>query len=126
MRDFETLNKLSRGNFTYAKFVKLKDLAKNTIGESNDIFEIELSSILNLYKNIDDNIIELDKQISTIIKELNPDVNPKQETSIKKNLKKIKGERSEFIQTLDFYYVIIIIFAIKLAFIAYLPRLKPN
>ena len=72
MRDFETLNKLSRGNFTYAKFVKLKDLAKNTIGESNDIFEIELSSILNLYKNIDDHIIELDKQISTIIKDLNP------------------------------------------------------
>ena len=72
MRDFETLNKLSRCNFTYAKFVKLKDLAKNTIGESNDIFEIELSSILNLYKNIDDHIIELDKQISTIIKDLNP------------------------------------------------------
>ena len=72
MRDFETLNKLSRGNFTYAKFVKLKDLAKNTIGESNDIFEIELSSILNLYKNIDEHIIELDKQISTIIKDLNP------------------------------------------------------
>ena len=72
MRDFDTLNKLSRGSFTYAKFVKLKDLAKNTIGESNDIFEIELSSILNLYKNIDDHINELDKQISTIIKDLNP------------------------------------------------------
>ena len=38
----------------------------------NDIFELELSSILNLYKNIDEQIIELDKQISTIIKELNP------------------------------------------------------
>ena len=72
MRDFDTLHKLSRGSFTYAKFVKLKDLAKNTIGESNDIFEIELSSVLNLYKNIDDHIIELDKQISTIIKDLNP------------------------------------------------------
>ena len=72
MRDFDTLNKLSRGSFTYAKFVKLKDLAKNTIGESNAIFEIELSSILNLYKNIDDHINELDKQISTIIKDLNP------------------------------------------------------
>ena len=72
MRDFETPNKISRGSFTYAKFVKLKDLAKNTIGESNDIFELELVSILNLYKNIDNNIIELDKQISTIIKELSP------------------------------------------------------
>lgn len=72
MRDFDTLHKLSRDSFTYAKFVKLKDLAKNTIGESNDIFEIELSSILNLYQNIDDHINELDKQISTIIKDLNP------------------------------------------------------
>ena len=72
MRDFDSLNKISRGKFTYAKFIKLKDLAKNTIGESNDIFELELTSILNLYKNIDEQIIELDKQISTIIKDLNP------------------------------------------------------
>ena len=80
MRDFDTLNKLSRGSFTYAKFVKLKDLAKNTIGESNDIFEIELSSILDLYKNTQNSLKdlklvpldELDKQISTIIKDLNP------------------------------------------------------
>lgn len=61
MRDFDTLNKLSRGSFTYAKFVKHKDFAKNTIGESNDIFEIELSSILDFYKNINDHISELDK-----------------------------------------------------------------
>ena len=70
--DFDSWTKISRGKFTYAKFVKLKDLAKNTIGESNDIFELELTSILNLYKNIDEQIIELDKQISTIIKDLNP------------------------------------------------------
>lgn len=72
MRDFDSLKSISRGKFTYAKFVQLKDLAKNTIGESNDIFELELTSILNLYKNIDNEIIELDKQISTIIKNLNP------------------------------------------------------
>lgn len=72
MRDFDTPNKLSRGKFTYAKFIKLKDLAKNTIGESNDIFELELSSILNLYRNIDEQITIIDKQISTIIKDLNP------------------------------------------------------
>ena len=72
MRDFDSLSKTSRGKFTYAKFIKLKELAKNTIGESNDIFELELTSILNLFKNIDEQIIELDKQISTIIKDLNP------------------------------------------------------
>lgn len=72
MRDFDTPNKLSRGSFTYAKFAKLKEIAKNTIGESNEIFEIELQTIISLYNEIDSKINSLDKQISTIIKELNP------------------------------------------------------
>ena len=72
MRDFNTLNKTSHGRFSYAKFMKLKDLAKNSIGESNEIFELELQIILNLYTEIDSKINSLDKQISTIIKELNP------------------------------------------------------
>ena len=72
MRDFETPNKISRGSFTYAKFAKLKELAKNTVGESTKTFEIELDTILNLYNEIDSKINSLDKQISTIVKELNP------------------------------------------------------
>ena len=72
MRDFDTPNKLSRGTFTYAKFAKLKELAKNTIGESNEIFKIELQTIISLYNEIDSKINSIDKQISTIIKELNP------------------------------------------------------
>jgi len=72
MRDFESINNASRGRFSYAKFIKLKDLAKNSIGESNEIFELELQTILNLYRDIDSKIDSLDKQISTIIKELNP------------------------------------------------------
>lgn len=72
MRDFDSLKSLSRGKFTYPKFIKLKELAKNTVGESNDIFEFELETILNLYKEIDSKINSIDKQISTIIKELNP------------------------------------------------------
>jgi len=72
MRDFESINNTSRGRFSYAKFIKLKDLAKNSIGESNEIFELELQTILSLYRSIDSEINSLDKQISTIIKELNP------------------------------------------------------
>ena len=72
MRDFDTPNKLSRGTFTYAKFAQLKQLAKNTIGESNEIYEIELHTLISLYNEIDSKIDSLDKQISTIIKELNP------------------------------------------------------
>lgn len=69
MRDFDTPNKLSRGSFSYAK---LKELAKNTIGESNEVFEIELHIIISLYNEIDSKIDSLDKQISTIVKDLNP------------------------------------------------------
>ena len=72
MRDFDTPNKLSRGTFTYAKFAKLKELAKNTIGVSNEIFKIELQTIVSLYNEIDSKINSIDKQISTFIKELNP------------------------------------------------------
>lgn len=72
MRDFDTPNKLSKASFTYAKFAKLKELAKNSIGESNEVFEIELQTLINLYNEIDSKIKSLDKQISTIIKELNP------------------------------------------------------
>ena len=72
MRDFDTPNKLSKGHFTYAKFAKLKELAKNTIGESNEVFEIELHTLISLYNEIDSKINSIDKQISTIIKELNP------------------------------------------------------
>ncbi len=72
MKDFDSINSISHGRFSYAKFVKLKDLAKNTIGESNTNFELELEVLLNLYYEIDSKISLLDKQISTIIKELNP------------------------------------------------------
>lgn len=72
MKDFDSLRCLSRGKFTYPKFVNLKQLAKDTVGESNEIFESQLLLILNLYNEIDSKIVILDNQISTIIKELNP------------------------------------------------------
>ena len=72
MKDFDTIHNRSHGKFSYSKFVKLKDLAKNTIGESNEIFEYELQVILNLYSEINSKIDSIDKQLSTIIKELNP------------------------------------------------------
>lgn len=72
MKDFDTLKSLSRSHFSYSKFIKLKDLARNTIGESNEIFELQLQILLNLYKEIDIKIDSIDNQISTIVKELNP------------------------------------------------------
>ena len=72
MKDFDTLHSISRGKFSYAKFIKLKELAKNSVGESNDIFEFQLDTLLNLYKEIDDKIDSIDSQLSTIVKVLNP------------------------------------------------------
>lgn len=71
MKDFDTIKSKSKGRFSYAKFIKLKDLAKNTVGESNENFEFELQIILNLYNEINSKIDAIDKQLSTIIKDLN-------------------------------------------------------
>ena len=72
MKDFDTLHSISRGKFSYAKFIKLKELAENSVGESNEIFEFQLDTLLNLYIEIDDKIDSIDSQLSTIVKVLNP------------------------------------------------------
>ena len=35
MEDYDSIRKISRGKFTYAKFAKLKELAKNSVGFHN-------------------------------------------------------------------------------------------
>ena len=72
MKDFDSLRKCSRGKFSYAQFLKLKELAKNTVGVSNDILSIELETALSLRKNIDKEINILEDKIADYIKELNP------------------------------------------------------
>lgn len=72
MKDFDSLRKCSRGKFSYAQFLKLKELAKNTVGVSNDILSIELETTLLLKKNIDKEINNLEDKIANYIKELNP------------------------------------------------------
>ena len=72
MKDFDSLRKCSRGKFSYAQFLKLKELAKNTVGVSNDILSIELETTLSLKKNIDKEINNLEDKIANYIKELNP------------------------------------------------------
>lgn len=72
MRDFDSIRKVSHGRFSYASFANLKELAKNTVGESNDILEFQLQSLLELYEYLNSKIVLIDKQISTIVKDLNP------------------------------------------------------
>ena len=72
MKDYDSIRKASRGKFTSAQFIKLKELARNTIGASNEIFELELETLLTLRSQIDIEINKLENKIEEIIKELNP------------------------------------------------------
>ena len=72
MKDYETLRKLSHGKFSYAKFTKLKELAKNSVGFHDDNSDLLISTYVSLYNELSSKIVPIDKQISTIIKELNP------------------------------------------------------
>ena len=69
---YDELHNISHGKFSLIKFNKLKTLASNSIGESNHYLSTQLLSLINLYTNIDSQIDNLDQQISTSIKELNP------------------------------------------------------
>jgi len=68
---YNKLHNISRGHFTMANFFDLKTLAKNTVGVSNNIFDLELSSLLHLYQNLCTEIDLLDKEITSLIIALN-------------------------------------------------------
>ena len=72
MKDYESLRKISRGKFTYSKFAKLKLLAKETIGYHDQNSDLLISTYVSIINDFNSKIDPIDKQISTIIKELNP------------------------------------------------------
>ena len=71
-RSFDTLRRISRGRFSMDKFVKLKALAKNTVGVFNEYYRIELETLIDLYCQIDAKIDEVESEITEIINALNP------------------------------------------------------
>ncbi len=72
MKDYDSIRKVSHGRFTYAKFAKLKELAKSTVGFHDENTDLLISTYVSIYNELSNKIDPLDKQISTIIKELNP------------------------------------------------------
>ncbi len=72
MKDYDSLRKISYGKFTYAKFAKLKELAKNSVGYHDDNSDLLISAYVSTINHFNELIDPIDKQISTIIKELNP------------------------------------------------------
>jgi len=71
-QSFELLNNISHGKFTATKFIKLKELAKNTVGENNEMFSMQLGSLLRLYKQCATEIESLEYQITDLITQINP------------------------------------------------------
>ena len=69
---YDNLRRISRGKFSPQRFFELKELAANTVGVSNSIFDVELNCLLDLLRNISDNIAELERQIFELIEEIHP------------------------------------------------------
>ena len=69
---YDKLRSLSRGKFSPQQFLQLKDLAANTAGVNNSIFDVELNSLLSLYKSLVKEIDSIEKKINKLIEEVHP------------------------------------------------------
>ncbi len=69
---YENLRRISRGKFSPKKFIELKNLAATTVGESNEIFDLQLSSLLSLYKLSAKEIDSLEQKITELICRIDP------------------------------------------------------
>jgi len=64
---FERLRKRSMGKFNYPKFVKLKELAKSTIGVTQDHQLFKLKTSISYVEKLDLDILETEKQITSLM-----------------------------------------------------------
>ena len=69
---YEKLRSISKGKFSPQQFIELKQLASNTVGVNNSIFDVELNSLLTLYKSLSKEIETIEKEIITLIEEVHP------------------------------------------------------
>ena len=72
MKDYDSIRKISHGKFTYSKFAQLKELAKNSVGFHNENTDLLIFTYVSIYNDFNSKIDPIEKQISTIIKVLNP------------------------------------------------------
>ncbi len=69
---YEKLRSVSRGKFSPQQFIRLKELASYTVGVNNSIFDVELNSLLTLYKCLVKEIDTLETEINKLIVEVEP------------------------------------------------------
>lgn len=60
---YEKMSSELRHTITYARFIKLKDLAKETVGNEDEILEFELRLSLELFKELDKRIASVESKI---------------------------------------------------------------
>jgi len=72
MKDYDSIRCYSHGKFSYVKFANLKELAKESVGYHDDNSDLLISTYVSIINDFNDKIVPIDKQISTIIKDLNP------------------------------------------------------
>lgn len=61
-----------RGKFSPQQFLHLKELAANTVGINNSIFDVELNSLLSLYNSLVKEVDTLEAEINKLIEEVHP------------------------------------------------------
>ena len=69
---YDRLRCVSRGKFSIQQFLRLKEVAANTVGVNNSIFDIELNSLLTLYNSLCREIKILETEITRLIQEIKP------------------------------------------------------
>ena len=57
------MKKKLRHTISYARFTSLRDLAKNTVGTTDNIYLFELNALLEIYKNINNKIKDIEVKI---------------------------------------------------------------
>lgn len=60
---YNKMKKKLRHTISYARFTSLRDLAKNTVGTTDNIYLFELNALLEIYKNINNKIKDIEVKI---------------------------------------------------------------
>ena len=71
-KSYEALRKLSRGRFSTVDFAKLKQLAKNTVGNTEDYLLLQMQIVLELYSQLDSKVAETETSIKVCVSAINP------------------------------------------------------
>ena len=71
-KSYETLRKLSRSRFSTVDFAKLKQLAKNTVGNTEDYLLQQMQIVLEIYSQLDSKVDETEVSIKECVSDMNP------------------------------------------------------